>query len=238
MTIQDSLLQEQIAYYRARAGEYDEWFLRQGRYDRGEEANARWFAEVQTVATALDDFAPTGDVLELACGTGLWTQRLARYATTLTALDSSPETLEVNKRRLADATHVRYEVADLFAWQPEQRYDVVFFSFWLSHVPPDRFEPFFQSVAASLAPGGRIFFIDSLYTQTSTAHDHVLTEPAATTLTRRLNDGREFQVVKVFYEPAELESRLRTLGWNATVQTSGEFFLYGSGEHHSGGRAP
>lgn len=238
MTSQDSLLQEQIAYYRARAGEYDEWFLRQGRYDRGEEANARWFAEIQTVATALDDFAPTGDVLELACGTGLWTQRLARYATTLTALDSSPETLEVNKRRIADATHVRYEVADLFSWQPEKRYDVVFFSFWLSHVPPDRFEPFFQSVAASLAAGGRIFFIDSLYTQTSTARDHVLTEPDATTMTRRLNDGREFQVVKVFYEPAELESRLRTMGWNAAVQTTGEFFLYGSGKHRPGERAP
>lgn len=30
------ILQEQIQYYRDRASEYDEWFFRQGRYDRGE----------------------------------------------------------------------------------------------------------------------------------------------------------------------------------------------------------
>ena len=66
MASSDSLIEEQIAYYRDRAGEYDEWFLRQGRYDRGPELNARWFAEVEEVARALEAFAPAGDVLELA----------------------------------------------------------------------------------------------------------------------------------------------------------------------------
>src|SRR5579884_3468249 len=87
------LLQQQIAYYRARAGEYDEWFLRQGRYDRGPGLNARWFAEVDEVRRALDAFAPAGSVLELAAGTGLWTEQLARHAARLTAVDSSPEAL-------------------------------------------------------------------------------------------------------------------------------------------------
>ena len=40
-----ALLTEQLDYYRARAGEYDSWWLRQGRFDRGAEANAAWFAE-------------------------------------------------------------------------------------------------------------------------------------------------------------------------------------------------
>ena len=31
----ERLLQEQVDYYRARAGEYDEWFFRTGRYDLG-----------------------------------------------------------------------------------------------------------------------------------------------------------------------------------------------------------
>jgi ubiquinone/menaquinone biosynthesis C-methylase UbiE len=84
----DELLHEQIAYYRARASEYDEWFLRTGRYDRGEEQNSRWFAEVAEVAAALDAFRPAGRVLELAAGTGLWTERLARYADHITALDA------------------------------------------------------------------------------------------------------------------------------------------------------
>lgn len=75
MTDED-ILAEQIAYYRARAGEYDQWFRRQGRYDRGAELNARWHAEAGQVRQALDRFAPAGRVLELACGTGLWTARL------------------------------------------------------------------------------------------------------------------------------------------------------------------
>jgi demethylmenaquinone methyltransferase/2-methoxy-6-polyprenyl-1,4-benzoquinol methylase len=40
------ILANQIEYYRARAGEYDQWFLRQGRYDRGPSDNADWFREV------------------------------------------------------------------------------------------------------------------------------------------------------------------------------------------------
>ncbi len=39
------ILGDQIAYYRARAGEYDEWWFRTGRYDRGEAFNAQWHAE-------------------------------------------------------------------------------------------------------------------------------------------------------------------------------------------------
>lgn len=62
------VLRQQVDYYRARASEYDEWFLRQGRYDRGPELNTLWFGEVETVVAALDAFGPRGDVLELACG--------------------------------------------------------------------------------------------------------------------------------------------------------------------------
>ena len=88
----DALVEEQITYYRARANEYDEWFLRQGRYDHGAEANARWHAEVAEVAGALDGFLrerPIASALEIAAGTGLWTQRLAPAVQRLTALDAT-----------------------------------------------------------------------------------------------------------------------------------------------------
>ena len=88
-------------------------------------------------------------------------------------MDSSPEVLALNGARLHDA-RIEYVEADLFAWQPETRYDAVFFGFWLSHVPPERFEAFWAMVRASLAPGGRVFFVDSRYEATSTASDHVL----------------------------------------------------------------
>jgi 2-polyprenyl-3-methyl-5-hydroxy-6-metoxy-1,4-benzoquinol methylase len=72
-----------------RATEYDQWWLREGRYDRGAALNGQWFAEAAEVRTALAAFRPTGQILELACGTGIWTEQLARYASELIAVDAS-----------------------------------------------------------------------------------------------------------------------------------------------------
>lgn len=222
----ERLLGEQLAYYRARASEYDAWFLRQGRYDRGEAHAAQWFAEVEGLERALHTFGPQGDILELACGTGWWTERLARYGTSLTAVDASPEVIALNRQRLAGLP-VTYLEADLFSWQPERTFDTVFFSFWLSHVPPERFAGFWETVRRALAPGGRVFFIDSRYEQASTARDHTLNGAEALSVTRRLDDGRAFDIVKVFYQPERLSEALRTLGWEAMVQETETFFIYG-----------
>jgi demethylmenaquinone methyltransferase/2-methoxy-6-polyprenyl-1,4-benzoquinol methylase len=222
----EKMLREQIEYYRARASEYDEWFLRRGRYDRGPEANGLWFEEVATVRAALDRLHPTGDVLELACGTGLWTEQLLATARRITAVDTSPEVLELNRQRL-HSPNVEYVQADLFAWRPEERYDIVFFGFWLSHIPPQRFDSFWQTVADSLNPGGRVFFVDSKYEPASTARDHTLGSPDAAAVLRRLNDGREYRIVKVFYKKDELQQRLNLLGWDAQIDETPKFFLYG-----------
>jgi SAM-dependent methyltransferase len=227
----DPLLSEQAAYYRARAPEYDDWWQRSGRYDRGPEATDRWRAEVAYVDEALTRAALTGDVLELACGTGWWTERLARSARHLTCIDASPETLEVNRKRLGDVglPLPRYELADLFEWAPTGRFDAVFFSFWLSHVPNDRFASFWSKVAAALRPGGRAFFIDSLPDPTSTAHDHRMPDPEGIQ-ERRLNDGRTFRIVKLFRRPDELTHALRALGWQATIAQTPSYFVFGQAE--------
>ncbi len=224
----ERVLAEQRDYYRARAPEYDAWFLRQGRYDRGEAHRAQWEAEVERLERALAAFAPSGDILELACGTGWWTERLAGYGSSLTAVDASPEVLELNKKRLlADVTYLE---ADLFAWEPERTFDTVFFSFWLSHVPPERFAAFWDTVRRSLRPGGRVFFIDSRYTPEATAKDHQLGLPENVSETRKLDDGRSFEIVKVFYEPEWLGAQLGASGWRAEVGQTETFFLYGVAE--------
>jgi demethylmenaquinone methyltransferase/2-methoxy-6-polyprenyl-1,4-benzoquinol methylase len=214
------ILAHQIAYYRARATEYDEWFLRLGRYDRGEAWNAEWFREVAELEDRVAQFHATGDVLELACGTGWWTERLARTAATLTAVDAAPEVLALNRRRLGDQP-ISYVQADMFAWEPAGAYDVVFFSFWLSHVPPERFDAFWALVGRAIRPGGRVYFIDS-YQPASAEADSLISR-------RELNDGRQFEIVKIFYQPEQLQGRLRALGWDVTVARTAQHFLYGSG---------
>jgi len=225
----NSQLQQQIAYYKARASEYDEWFLRQGRYDRGPELNLQWFQEVEQVRQAVDQFRPAGRILELACGTGLWTQQLLGHARQITAVDAVPEVLKLNQQRL-QSSKVEYVQADIFTWQSKALFDVVFFSFWLSHVPAPLFESFWQMVARAIKPGGRVFFIDSRYDPTSTATNQQLGTPQSKTSIRRLNDGQEFKIIKIFYESDQLSKRLSQLGWRTRIHETAHYFLYGEGK--------
>jgi SAM-dependent methyltransferase len=121
--------------------------------------------------------ASAGDVLELACGTGLWTQRLAPHAASLTAIDGSPEMLERCRARVNDPG-VRYVTADLRG-------------------------------------------------ERASAADHTLPARGQETMRRRLADGREHQIVKLFHEPEPLQRVLADLAWRAHVQTTPEFFIYG-----------
>lgn len=221
----DKILQEQVAYYRARAAEYDEWHSRRGRYDRGVEHNRQWHEELDAVRAALARERPFGKCLELACGTGLWTPCLAQGAAELTAIDASPETIAINRTKMGDAA-VQYVVADLFEWWPTQMYDFVFFGFWLSHVPAQQFKRLWEMLRVALKPGGKAFFVDGLATQEVTARDHAAIDDSGI-MERKLNDGRTFNIVKIFYEPAQLERQLGDLGWNGFVGTSGQFFYYG-----------
>jgi ubiquinone/menaquinone biosynthesis C-methylase UbiE len=221
----DPVLQEQITYYSARAAEYDEWLLRHGRYDQGPVLNALWRAELAEVTRALETLALRGRVLELAGGTGIWTEQLAQDAMELTVVDASPEMLAMNRQRVRDP-RVRYVTADLFEWQPDRVYDVVFFGFWLSHVPPEWFAPFWSLVNRCLAPGGRAVFVDNLYPST-TAGDHQ-PMPDQMITTRELNDGRRFRIYKRFYRPMELAHDLRIRGWECGLYSTATYFLYGS----------
>lgn len=164
----EQLLQEQIDYYRARAAEYDEWFYRRGRYNHGEAENQRWFAEAAEVRAALLNLPRQTTVLELAAGTGIWTQELLNIADHITVVDASPEMLAIHRAKLQSEA-VTYQQADLF-------------------------------------------------------------QSGGTTLTRRLNNGAEYQIVKVFYEPDALREHLAQAGMRATARTMATFFLYAHGQ--------
>ena len=120
---------------------------------------------------------------------------------------------------------MRFIQADLFGWAPDRRYDVVFFGFWLSHVPLERFESFWSLVDAALEPDGRVFFADDAYR----TPDELIEGESSSTIRRRLTDGTPHRAVKVPHDPRELEDRLAALGWRITVtRTSGPFY-WGAG---------
>src|SRR3954454_2324884 len=135
----------QVAYYRARAAEYDQWGRREGRYDQGPEHRAEWLDNIAVVESALGAAFQQKDVLELACGTGLWTRHLARQNKHVLAVDASPEAIALNRERVR-SENVEYLVADIFSWTPPARFEAAFFSFWLSHVPMERFDRFWSMV--------------------------------------------------------------------------------------------
>ena len=149
----ERLLAEQRRYYGARAPEYDDWWLRRGRYAVDDEAAQGWFADVDELVLELERFAPSGDVLELAAGTGTWTRQLLRYADRVTAVDAVPEMLELNRAKTGGAAE--YVLADIFAWEPKREFDACVFGFWLSHVPSSRFAAFWSLVDRALKPGQR-----------------------------------------------------------------------------------
>jgi demethylmenaquinone methyltransferase/2-methoxy-6-polyprenyl-1,4-benzoquinol methylase len=206
----DCLLREQVAYYRALSADY----LEQGLdFPGGDE-----------LAEALDAFRPTGSVLELACGPGVWTAQLLRYATDVTAVDASPEMLAAAAARVG-RDRVRFVQADLFTWKPDRRYDVVFFGFWLFHVPPGHFESFWSLVADCLKPGGRVLFADDAYRTL----DELIEGPSSEVIQRRIPDGTAFRIVKVAHDPETLEGQLRELGWHFEVTPTAGPFYWGQG---------
>jgi SAM-dependent methyltransferase len=233
VTNTDPILAEQLAYYRARAREYDKWFRREGLHDLGEEHNARWRLELNRVFSALDAFAPRGDVLELAYGTGEWTIRLAESATRVVGVDAAPEMRELALAKLQDAgkSNVELRVDDLFSWQPDQDYDVVFFAFWLSHVPENHAYRFWRSVHDALRPGGRFFLVDAARAvpERNVIHGSQLPDRDSATELRRLEDGRAFRIIKRSFDPDRFARDVREHGLDASFVETGEFFVYGLG---------
>jgi demethylmenaquinone methyltransferase/2-methoxy-6-polyprenyl-1,4-benzoquinol methylase len=211
---------EQKRYYAERAPEYDDWWYRRGRYELESDALARWQADVGEAAAALEAFGVGGTVLELAAGTGIWTRELVEFAERVVAVDANAETLALNTPA---AELVR---ADVFEWRPAERFDLVFFSFWLSHVPEGRFDEFWSLVRSALAPGGRVFLVDSGAGDKA----HTGTDQAGEHETRSLSDGRTFRIVKRRWAPAELAERVRPLGFELELRdTANGHFLYGGG---------
>lgn len=207
----DELLREQQDYYRARAPEYFKEALVPLSSQEAEALTAE-------VGACFDQYF-TGEVLELACGPGTWTRMLAQRARTVTAVDGSAEMLALAAER-AQGEHVRFVEANLFEWRPERRYDGVFFGFFLSHVPEERFESFWHAVAESLRRDGHVAFIDDALR----CEEELVYGPGSPVVLRTLSDGSRHRVVKMPHTPHGLQRRLAALGWEFEMHDADPFF--------------
>src|SRR5829696_2029653 len=214
----EDILKDQLDYYRARAREYDRTVV--------PSPNSKNFLKIETelaqIREAVHHLPPCKEALELASGTGIWTQELLKVAKEVTALDGAPEMLDVTRAKLGDSTRVKYECIDLFTWQPGRPYDLVFFAFWLSHVPLERLGRFLEKVTRATRVGGRMFIVDE------PANGQHLSGPTSpeSTQTRLLEDGRSFQIIKAYYDPAAVQRNLARRGFGEFQTFSGEYFFY------------
>jgi SAM-dependent methyltransferase len=217
-----------VAYYEARAAEYDDWYQRRGRYERGPIHDTAWHAELDAAGRWLDALPIAGRIIELAAGTGWWSPLLAGKGE-LTLYDAAPATLDRARERLvAHRLRAHLHVRDAWAEPEGDPADALFTGFWVSHVERGRLPAFLGLVARWLKPGGRYALIDSLPDVASGAADHPT--PAGDRSVRRLDDGREFEIVKVYYRPDELAAALEAAGFrDVEVTTTGRFFVLATG---------
>lgn len=242
----DALLESQIAYYRAHAPRYDDWWFRERRHDFGAEFRDSWNGQIQVLQAELRGMAPLGNVLELAGGTGNWTRELAMLADSVTVVDASPEAVAIARAKVSGSVSWLHD--DIFLFRSARRYDTVFFGFWLSHVPPDRFQSFWELVGDCLETDGRVFFIDNadprlgkavapeLFSAGTRDVDEArirgidsVTDLRTGVATRIAADGQSYDLVKVWWKPDELQTRLAGLGWDVEVRTTEWAFIYGCG---------
>ena len=211
-------------YYRARAPEFEQWILRQGRYAHGPDADAAWhreMAELQQFVGSLTD----ARVFEVASGTGWWTRLLARR-NRIVASDYAPEMLEEARRRDGENAPLGRCRADAYQLPVgDAACDACMFGFWLSHVPVSRSAEFIREAARIVRPGGWIVLVDSRQEEHSGASDQHVAGDRVQRQHRRLNDGREFTIWKIYWNPVELESLLGLVCTEVEVVQTDRFFI-------------
>jgi ubiquinone/menaquinone biosynthesis C-methylase UbiE len=183
------------AYYAARANEYDEVYAKPER-QIDLRAMERWLPPLLAGRT----------VLEIACGTGYWTQFLAPVARRIVAIDSAPQTLKIARGRVPDE-HVTFRTGDAYQLTGDLgTFNGAFAGFWLSHVPRSRQRDFLLQLEGRLEPGSRIVLLDNLYSDDSSTPISERDRDGNTYQSRRLKDGSVHRVLKNFLTEQELRS--------------------------------
>lgn len=191
-------------YYSARAQEYEAVYAKPERQ-----------GDLYQIKTLVHSMFDGRRVLEVACGTGYWTQEIARRAKSVLAVDISQATLDIAAFKSFPMHRTEFKIADAFALPEELgQFDAAFAGFWWSHVPISRRRSFLLSLHDRLSPDAKVVFLDNIYVEgNSTPISH--TDGDGNTYQRRkLQDGSEYLVMKNFPSERELSDAVVGLACN------------------------
>ena len=213
MALVDRSMQQ---YYAGRAPYYD------AVYEKPERASDLAFLK-KFLAEKFEGHA----LLEVACGTGYWSQHLAVAARRMCAIDATPEPLEFAKAR-PNCESVNFQLASAYALpQSLGKFNSAFAGLWLSHVPVERRTEFLESLHARLEPKSIVVFLDNSKVQ-CVEFPIVETDSLGNTYqSRKLRDGSLHRVLKNFPDRDELESMIDGKGCEPFYKELENFWLFG-----------
>ncbi len=181
-------------YYAQRASEYEAIYAKPERQ-----------ADLQAAAQILQDIFRGKTVLEIACGTGYWTQQIAQTAAYMHATDINESVLEIARSKDYPLDNVQFSQADLYEILPEKPTEALFGGFIWSHIKLEELERFIEQVNSLLRPGGTVVFMDNRFVEGSSTPIAEQDAQGNTYQWRPLKDGTSFLVLKNFPERKDLE---------------------------------
>ncbi len=204
-------------YYSLRAAEYEKIYSREDPVRQ---------AEQQAIIEAMRQAFKDKTVLEVACGTGYWTERYADVAKHVTATDLTVETLEIAMGKSIPNTDFQIcDAYELSGIAGENDYDAVCANFWFSHIPKARIREFLTGLHSKLSNGAVVFMTDNVYVEgvggSLVSHDD---EPDTYKL-RQLENGTTYEILKNYYSEIKLRELFDEYADNLKIQM-GECFWW------------
>jgi demethylmenaquinone methyltransferase/2-methoxy-6-polyprenyl-1,4-benzoquinol methylase len=196
------------AYYARRAAEYERIYAKPERQ-----------ADLARLTQWIAERLAGRRVLEIACGTGWWTERYAPRAAGVLATDINEEVLAIARSKSYPKGRVQFAIADGYALDAiAGDFDAVFAGFWWSHVERDELPRFLAGVRRRFPDGTRALFLDNRYVEGSSTPVAETDAAGNTWQLRRLDDGSTHRVLKNFPDAAELHAAARPFA--RTVQVT------------------
>jgi demethylmenaquinone methyltransferase/2-methoxy-6-polyprenyl-1,4-benzoquinol methylase len=202
-------------YYAKRAAIYEQV------YDKPERQH-----ELEWLRRRMPEVLRGRTVLEVACGTGYWTQFIAREAAKVYACDINDAVLEIAREKPIPPGRVSFFKADAVTLEGAPGgCDAAFAGFWWSHVKKSDLAKFVQNLAARLAPGAVVGILDNRYAEGSSTPISRRDAEGNTYQLRHLPNGEEYEVLKNFPTPEELAEAVRPVAREAQLETVTYYWL-------------